>query len=145
MWLVPAGPRAFGSGRTIACSWATRKKELRVPTDQFVLFSCQDFSAIKVSWQPQSYFTFPALNPFHLSFLLCLWDESRRNISKKSWLPHLLAMLMWTSYFNSLHLSFCLWKMGIITDLLGLLWRLVISYMCQVFKTMYGMWVISKS
>lgn len=68
MWLVPAGPRAFGSEKTIVCFWAMRKKEQREPKDRFALLSCQDFSGIEVSWQPQNYFTFPALDPFSLFF-----------------------------------------------------------------------------
>ena len=125
MWLAPAGPRALGSEKAIVCCWATRKKELRVPKDQFVLLSCQDFSGMKVSWQPQNYFTFPVLDPFNLFFfLLCPQGKSGRNTAEGSWLQHLLAVRMWTNDVISLHLSFCICAMGIRIYFLRWLWGL---------------------
>lgn len=124
MWLELAGAKAVGSGKTIVCSWATRKKELRVSKDQFVLLSCQDFSGMEVYWQPQNYFTFPALGFFNLLFLLCPSGKSGKNTPKESWLQHLLVVWMWRIYFSSLPLGFCICKMGIMTYLMGLLWGL---------------------
>lgn len=134
MWLVPAGPSAFGSGKTIVCSWATRKKEPRAAKDQFVPRSCQNFSEMAVSWQPQNYFSFPVLDPFNLVFLFFAWEKSGSNTPKESWLQHLLAVWMWTSYFNSLYLSFCICKMGITT------YREVvrIKWVICVFKTTHS-------
>lgn len=89
MWFVPAGPRAFGSEKTIVCFWATRKKERRVPKDQCALLSCPDFSGIEVSRQLQNYFTFPALDAFSLFFSPLSPEQVREKHNWGVWTPAL--------------------------------------------------------